>query len=305
MLRFSQIMVPLDGSELAAQALPVAARLLEPGGTLHLVMVLDLSAQLVGFDVAVAAAASSVSATASMASYLAEAAATVRGPGVTVQTSVREGAVAPTLCSWAAETKADLIVMTTHGRGGFSRFWLGSVADRVVHSTETPVLCLKPEAPLAELALVLVPLDGSEVAEAAIGMGLAVAGRLGVGVEFVRVVDPTTMVFMGPPGVPLAVTQEEFVARKLAAQRYLSGIRQQHSGGLPAAAAVVLTAANAGNAISDHARERGPAMVVMAAHRAGKVERALLGSVTDKVLRSDTPAVLVIRQPATNPGVNP
>ncbi len=303
MLRFSQIMVPLDGSDLAAEALPFAARLLEPGGTLHLVMVLDLSAQWTGFDVAVAAAASSVAATASMASYLGEAAATVRGPGVTVQTTVREGPVAETLCAWATEVRADLIVMTTHGRGGFSRFWLGSVADRVVHSAQTPVLCLKPGTPM-ELSLVLVPLDGSEVAEAAVGTGIAVAGRLGVGVEFVRVVDPTTMVFMGPPGVPLAVTQEEFVAKKLAAQRYLSDIRKRHDEGLPHAAAVILTATNAGNAISDHARERGPAMVVMAAHRAGRVERALLGSVTDKVLRSEVPAVLIIRQSATPAGVS-
>lgn len=302
MLRFNQVLVPLDGSELAEEALPVAVRLLEPGGTLHLVMVHDTAPQWVGLDAVVSAAALAGDAPAitTSAGYLEQVAAPLRSQALVVATAVREGPVAPTLCATATELKADLIVMTTHGRGGFSRFWLGSVVDRVVRSARTPVLCLKPGAQVEREGTVLVPLDGSTLAEAAIDLAMAAAHRLGAGVELVQVVDPTQPVFIGPPGMPLAVTQEQVVSLKLAAHRYLAAIRQRHANGTPVSGAV-LTATNPAHAISDHARSRRAALVVMAAHRAGFIERALLGSVTDKVLRGDAAAVLVLRQDTADP----
>jgi nucleotide-binding universal stress UspA family protein len=147
----------------------------------------------------------------------------------------------------------------------------------------------------ARVSLVLVPLDGSELAEEAIGPGVSVARQLGAPVEFVRVVNPTAEAWDGSLGVPIAVVQENVVKLKLEAHRYLTGVRSEVADAAPSCSGVVLTASNAAHAIADHAHKRGAELVAMASHRAGWVERTLLGSVTDKVLRSEVGAVLVVR----------
>lgn len=295
MTRFNRILVPLDGSELAEQALPFARQMLASGGTLHLVMVHGAAPQWVGLDATMAVAAVDEAFTRASTTYLDNAAAPFRAQGVEVKTGVRQGQVAATITEWATEVGADLIVMTTHGRGGFSKFWLGSTTDRVVRIAHTPVLCLKPSVHSARVSLVLVPLDGSELAEEAIEPGLGAARQLGASVEFVRVVDPTAEAWDGSLGIPIAVVQENIVKLKLDAHRYLAEVRQAMADGSPASSATVLTASNAANAIADHAHQRGAGLVVMASHRAGWLERAVLGSVTDKVLRSEVGAVLVVR----------
>lgn len=295
MTRYNRILVPLDGSELAEQALPFARQLLASGGTLHLVMVHGAAPQWVGIDATMAIPAIDEAFTRASVTYLDNTAAPFRTQGLEVVTGVRQGPVAPTICEWAQEVAADLIVMTTHGRGGFSKFWLGSTTDRVVRTAHTPVLCLKPSVQSARMSLVIVPLDGSELAEEAIGPGLSAARQLGAAVEFVRVVDPTAEAWDGSLGVPIAVVQESVVKLKLEAHRYLAQVRQEIGDDVPASSGVVLTASNAANAIADHARDRGAGLVAMASHRAGWLERTLLGSVTDKVLRSEVGAVLVVR----------
>jgi nucleotide-binding universal stress UspA family protein len=295
MSSFNRILVPLDGSELAEQALPFARQLLSGGGSLHLATVHGLAPVWVGVDAAMAMATAGDEHLVSTRAYLESVAVRFRAQGIDVVTGVRQGDVAETLSGWAEELEADLIVMTTHGRGGFSRFWLGSITDRVVRSARTPVLCLKPSVHDAQVPLVLIPLDGSELAEEAIDIGLAAARQLGAGLEFVRVVDPTTQVWTGPLGVPIAVVPDSLVRLKLDARHYLDALRDDIGAGGPALTCAVLTAPDTANAISEHARARGAGMVVMASHRSGWLERAVLGSVTDKVLRSDVRAVLVLR----------
>ena len=79
--------------------------------------------------------------------------------------------VAPTLAAHAPATQADLLVLTSHGRGGLSRAWLGSTADALVRQTTTPLLVVRPaKAGVSEMSAprlehVLVPLNGSALAE--------------------------------------------------------------------------------------------------------------------------------------------
>ena len=93
---------------------------------------------------------------------------------VPVTSALVEGPViAEMLNGHVVTTKADLIVMTTHGRGPLSRFWLGSVADELVRRATTPILVVRPqEKPAifqaeAVIRHILVPLDGSALAEQA------------------------------------------------------------------------------------------------------------------------------------------
>src|SRR5205085_3150383 len=125
--------------------------------------------------------------------YVEGVAATVRATGgVPVETAVLDGQVVATLCKHAAEVKANLMVMTTHGRGPLSRFWLGSTTDELVRHTPVPLLVYRPtpdKPPPADFRFhrILVPLDGSDVAEEALGPAAEMARLMDAGLTFVRV----------------------------------------------------------------------------------------------------------------------
>jgi nucleotide-binding universal stress UspA family protein len=123
---YRTICVPLDGSPLAEQALataqPIAARI---GATLLLVCVVT------GDDIAEAR------------KYLEGVAQRLRADRFNVQSHVVEGIPADQIIYVAQTSHADLIVMATHGRTGLRHLWLGSVATRVVHSAELPVLLVR------------------------------------------------------------------------------------------------------------------------------------------------------------------
>ena len=93
-----------------------------------------------------------------------------------VTSSLLEGEVVPSFLAHTAETKPDLVVMTTHGRGPLGRFWLGSVADELARVLPVPLLLVRPQAeaePDLEteppLRQILIPLDGSKLAEQILG----------------------------------------------------------------------------------------------------------------------------------------
>ena len=80
--------------------------------------------------------------TARAKAYLDGLAVQLQHAGLRVTTVIREGAADQTIIEYAQEQGIDLIVMSTHGRSGFKRFFVGSVTDRVIRSGETPVLVL-------------------------------------------------------------------------------------------------------------------------------------------------------------------
>ena len=67
--------------------------------------------------------------------------------GVSTSIEVAEGHTAEAILDCAKHSHADLIAMTTHGRSGLGRWWLGSVADKVVRASHIPVLLVRPEEP--------------------------------------------------------------------------------------------------------------------------------------------------------------
>jgi len=147
---FQQIMVPLDGSERAEQALPYAERLAEAtNGTVHLVRVVELpsavSAHGVGAPVNVyeqVIAGQREEAT----EYLERMRARLEERGQPVQVRRLDGDEAGALLDYAGEAGIDVVVMTTHGRTALLRWALGTVADRVVHAGTVPVLLVPAEA---------------------------------------------------------------------------------------------------------------------------------------------------------------
>jgi len=112
---------------------------------------------------------------------------------IRVITALQEGHVTATLLDYAKESSADLIVMSSHSRGGLKRVTLGSVADYLIRNTNIPVLVVKPPvsfigtAPDQTLSRIVVPLDGSALAQQILPEVAALASRLNSTVSLLQV----------------------------------------------------------------------------------------------------------------------
>jgi nucleotide-binding universal stress UspA family protein len=141
---YSQIMVPLDGSEFAEQALPHAEYLAKTSGaTLHLVRVVEPPAavRMHGVGAPVNVYEEVIAAQRQEAiEYLDILRARVRSDGPTVQTAQLDGTATTVLLDYVQTVQIDLVVMTAHGRSGLMRSPLGPVADRVTREGTAAVL---------------------------------------------------------------------------------------------------------------------------------------------------------------------
>ncbi len=154
---FSNILVPLDGSEPGEMALRTAESLARiHSASIYLIHVVPWQPELEGAKRGFLAAISAQAAEhqqrearhlledriASGKVYLERLAAHLRGTGLTVKTAIEEGAVDERIIAYAKQHDIDLITMCTQGYGGIKRRLLGSVTDRVIRASETPVLVL-------------------------------------------------------------------------------------------------------------------------------------------------------------------
>lgn len=215
---------------------------------------------------------------------------------------VGSGRVVDCLQLRAREVSADLVVMATHGRGAFTRAWLGSTADAFVRQADQPVLLIRPEeGERPELGAdvrfqrILVPLDGSQLAESELDLAKGVARMFGAELLLVRVVSYP--VEIASPYLPHTVQMNQQIVddAKSIAQRYLDDVVERLEGEGIAARAFVDVDAQPGNAIAQIAESEGADLIVMATHGRGGLQRALLGSTTDKVIRGVHVPMLVRR----------
>jgi nucleotide-binding universal stress UspA family protein len=197
---FKHILVPVDGSPLAERALPVAARIARAtGGTVTLFYVLSMR---YGYGPYLAQAGTFVETQLEAESigakmYLDRLARSAVLEGVKTRKEVMLGLPAETILTYARISQADLIVMSTHGYTGLKRWALGSVAQKVARLGPIPVLILRSDSTLPEGTThpmhVLVPLDGSPLAEAALLPAAQLCAALApdqVTLHLVRIVQP-------------------------------------------------------------------------------------------------------------------
>ena len=148
---FTRILVPLDGSELAERALPLAQSISQSSkAAIHLVRAVsrlpELEAGRTGDSIQVAelerdAARRLVGGRITRGKeYVGRVAAQLEKAGIEVTTAMLEGGAAEKIVNYTREHGIDLVVMSTHGFGGLKRLLLGSVTDRVIRSCEVPVL---------------------------------------------------------------------------------------------------------------------------------------------------------------------
>jgi nucleotide-binding universal stress UspA family protein len=145
------ILVPLDGSVFAEQALQEAQALAAALGATLLLLTAVPAVDGIGGEGGINARWTRGEREVEeeqLAHYLEQLAQQLTAVGLSVRTQVVSGSAAETIVRVSAEAQADLIVMATHGRSGLRRVLLGSVADAVLRSTETPVLLYRPSASL-------------------------------------------------------------------------------------------------------------------------------------------------------------
>ena len=142
---YQKILVPLDGSELAEQAIPYATELCKGSTEVTLFQVVHFPLSLAAPDVGMSQPIPNIEArTKESKEYLGAIAARLRQDGVQVKTAtVERDVVADAIVEHATEHQCDLIAMTTHGRSGFSRLIFGSVAESVVRHAPCPVLLIR------------------------------------------------------------------------------------------------------------------------------------------------------------------
>lgn len=292
------IMVPLDGSRFAESALPLALSVSRRvGAPLHLVTVQEPIPSF-AYD-EWESAAEDWSRT-----YLDDVAGRVRArASADVTAALLSGHVTEVLEKEAEERSADLVVMATHGRGAFSRAWLGSVADAFLHHTRRPVLLVRPDESEAALDLagdaafcrMLVPLDGTELSESVLEHAVSFGSLFGAAFHLVRIV-PFPMQFTSPYLPHTMQMNQQFVAEaRESAETYLAqhAERLRHRG--LAVDTAVLVVAQPGPGLLAEITDAECDLVAMATHGRAGLTRAILGSTADKVVRGAHVPILLHR----------
>lgn len=302
---YRSILVPLDGSPLGEHALPLAVTVARRTGAAVCVTHAHAPVDPKRPDWHMPIEQRSDPAAAALQrSYLEGTVRKLTAAGVSATSALLEGPTVEVLCEYVGSAGADLVVMTTHGRGPLSRLWLGSVADALVRRLTVPLLLVRPGEEAADLAAgvslrhILIPLDGSKHAESILGPALALGEATGAAYTLLRVVEPVPVLGYDVFGYAQAGTDVAVVEElRHQAVGYLEGVAgRMRERGLhvrtlvlvnPSAAAAVLTESNP--SLHD--------LVALETHGRGGPARMLLGSVADKVIRGAVCPVLVHRSP--------
>lgn len=297
------ILVPVDGSVLAQQAIPYARALLRPDDQVLLLRVVPLAESIAAaMTGTVIASEDEVSAMWKQAAdgELAEAAGHAGIAADRIETEVAVGDPAEQIVAAAQAKPAEMIVMASHGRGAIGRAIFGSVADRVAHTATVPVMLVRPskdhtDRPDFHVARVVVPLDGSALAEEALPVAKRISTQLAVPIHLVRAIDPVSALPMAPSVTPIAPVSPEIATQimneiEAEAKGTLATVERKLAGDGFTATAELLEGSPF-FAIAD-ALKPGDVLVMTSHGRTG-VRRWLMGSVAEKLVR-EAPAPVVI-----------
>ena len=298
------ILVPLDGSPFAEGALPAAVMLAaRHQASLHLVAVhtalaspLDMPGapvydgrldserrrELDGYLERIAERLSSESTLA-----------------VTHATVDDGGSTASAITDEAVRCGAGLVVLSTHGRGGFSRAWLGSVTSELLRTMPVPIFVVRsaPDVtpPAPKLDHVLLPLDGSPLAAAALEPALELSEPFGATLTVLRVVRTSESQLPYDQTFWTAAEEKMMEELRAEAQRDVDGVVADLRGRGRTADGMVVLDSDPARTILRVAGERGAGLIAMSTRGHGGLTRMLVGSVTDKVVRGADLPVLVVR----------
>jgi nucleotide-binding universal stress UspA family protein len=296
------IMVPTDGSGFDREAIRVALRIAETTeAKVRLVRVFStgsffgFAAAAEGTAIAADVVRSERDKALSELYALAAECRNVSDADITVDLHI--GPVTDVLESYARRHDVDLIVMSTHGRSGISRLSLGSVTDSLIRHTTIPVLVVKPVTSYLNPSLrgpfkrIVVPLDGSTLAEQILTRALTLAKLEEAEITLLHVLTPQPYSQKEIPDPSSSWWDEEISE----AQEYLLRIAKKLRGnGVPITTDIVISD-NIANAIGDFAGREKADLIAIATHGRGGLARMLRGSVADAVMHSARTSMLVLK----------
>ena len=302
---YDRILVPLDGSPLSEQVLPYVRQLgLGLSTPVTLITVVTPPPPSVGRDLNPSRHYHETveHQTEHAAMNLDAVAADLRARGLSVTSSVPCGVPWDAIVEEAQQTLNTLIAMSSHGRSGVARWWLGSVADRVLHLTTQPLLLASSRSAAGAVHLdrfnrVVVPVDGSPLAEEILPHVTCIGKGLGLAVDLVTVIP--TGEHLELPGVPhihaSAFSESELRQAREEASEYLAGLKKDLLQQGVSPVETHLLHGHPASSIIDLAGETPDRLVAMTTHGRSGVGRWVLGSVADRVVRYSGDPVLVVR----------
>ena len=299
---YDSLLVPLDGSPASEQAIPWALGIARQAGTsLHFARVhVPPSPIMIGSELASDVVLDSAIRQ-SERDYLEQLVVRLKtATTANISTSLLEGAVVDSIQDHAKAIRADLIVMTTHGRGAFARFWLGSIADKILRHSTVPTLLIRPiEGQPVDLTVrpsihrIVIPLDGSELAERIVGPAAKLGRATGAEYALVLVLDAVEDIdalsrkkIPTPGGWFPEATEEK---ARVYLEKMAGHLREQS---LKTTTHMIRHGSAAG-AVLEYAATHGHAAIALATHGRSGIKRMFLGSVADKIVRGTTMPVLV------------
>jgi nucleotide-binding universal stress UspA family protein len=213
--------------------------------------------------------------------------------GTEVPLVLREGDPTSQILAEAKASGADLVVLSTHGRSGFDRFTLGSVAEKVLRKAACPVLVVPaqaPPAPFGGYRRVVCASDFSEDSRRALVFALSIAERAGSRLTLAHVVEVADNPEVVEGDSALAVLRRERVAR---ARERLEAVAAEHQGRGPAIE-VSVRLGRAHAELLALARETSADLLALGVRGRGAVDLTLFGSTTNQVVRRATCDVLTV-----------
>jgi nucleotide-binding universal stress UspA family protein len=298
---YNKILIPLDGSKTAEKVLPYARYLAgKINASVELLAVVDIAEMATHIPAEKARFVDAMfeNGMRSSETYLRGIAATFHG--ATVDCTVEKGRAEETIIEKGETDKGMLIAMATHGRSGLNRFLLGSVAEKVLRGSANPLLLVRATQEAksegeAACKTVIVPLDGSELAESVLPTVTRAAKALDLEVLLFRAYHVPFNAYSGNEGY-YAVKYDDLVsgvrdeanaylAKKVAEIKKL-GIEKVRS---------ISAEGFAGDEIILLGRKTPDGLIAMSSHGRSGVRRWVLGSVTETVVRHTVDPMLVLR----------
>jgi len=299
---YTKILIPLDGSKTAEKVLPYAryfaGKLKLP---IELLAVIDMAEMASHIPAEKARFFDSMieEGVKKSASYLRGVAGTFGDANV--KCTVEKGRADEVILEKGETDTGMLICMATHGRSGLDRFLLGSVAEKVLRGAANPLLLVRAteEAKSEGAALlksIIVPLDGSELAESIIPTAAEKAKELGLEVVLFRAYHLPTYAYAGDETFSAVDYYDELIAgvRDEATQYLEKKVAEVRKLGVEKVSFVTKEGFAADEIIA-LSRKTPDGLIAMCSHGRTGVKRWVLGSVTENVVRHSSDPVLVMR----------
>ena len=289
--RYDTVLVPTDGSECAMVGASHGVRIAHGfDATVHAVHAVDTATGLTPLrlsqttparDDQRAAGEEMIDSVAHLGDEL----------GVSVQTELIEGNPAESLHDYLTDKNIDFVAMGTRGRGNIERHLLGSVTDRIIRTSPVPVLTARTEndltTPVDDYTDILLPTRGGDGSELAVNHAVSIAAQFDATLHVIYVVDVRSQAAkrdtyeLGELLDELRTAVTDAVTDRAAE----AGIDTQ----------VAVQQGTPHSAIQRYAADQEVDLIIMGTQGRGRVEQFLIGSITERTVRTADVPVITVR----------